>query len=253
MQIFLEKILKYRLLDEKGNYMWIWEGNGYSSSSNYYFVTALGSFFSYYEKYERDFIENSNENEERKKEIREAHLKELKKEGNEIGNLNKDIETLKAERDALKKKLDSANAEVAELKSDPLREALQGFIMKTLEENFYPIMTKMLLKSQEELERSVFNPNEEESYDGCTAFGNQFKKFILALLSVQMLESLKENECRPEIYPGKQKEVAADFNEVIKIYLSQIIKRGGSAYTENDGFIDFASMSDIIKDKKGKE
>ena len=252
MQIFLERILKYRL-KVNNEYVWLWEENGYSSSSNYYFVTALGSFFGYYEEFENDFLKNSRNNNNRREKIEKDYLTELKKDDNIIGQLEKEKEKLIAERDAVKKKLEESKARVEKLESDPLRDALRNFITETVEDNFFKIMNDMLGKSQTLLENSVFNPDEEESYDESTEFAMQVKKFILALISNQLLEMMKASDSNIANYKKMQKDISKDFNEVVKIYIFQVLKSGLSAYTRNDGFIDFSDILNIIKDKKGKD
>jgi hypothetical protein len=44
--------------DENEKYSWFWDSDGYHAMSNYYYVGAIFDFYTYYNKYERHYIES---------------------------------------------------------------------------------------------------------------------------------------------------------------------------------------------------
>ena len=145
MQIFLEHILQYRAYDDKtGKYLWLWENDSYSASSNYYFISSLASFYDYYEKYELAFLENANNNQAAKREIEANYHKQLVDKGKaadkdlaEFTRLEQTVAELKTEIEALRE-------ENAGYRSDPLRSALAALVEQVLKETLIDVLAEQL-------------------------------------------------------------------------------------------------------------
>ncbi len=136
MQIYLEEILKNRYVsDRKGRALWVWEKDRYSTSSNYYFITALADFFSYYEKYEMRLIENAADFEAQAKKHRKAgeKAKEL-----ELGKIIKEKD---AEIEALQRKYDALVEETKDFREDPLKQGMWMYLRKTIQEKVAELFT----------------------------------------------------------------------------------------------------------------
>lgn len=145
MILFLEQILKYRCWDKSAEkYLWIWENDAYSASSNYYFISALASFYDYYEKYENAFLENANNNRAAKKDIEEKYHKSLIEQGKAA---DKDISEFKAQEAEIRKlteQVEELSAQIKGYRDDPLRSALSGFISGVIKETIIDILAEQL-------------------------------------------------------------------------------------------------------------
>lgn len=145
VQIFLEQILKYRSFDENtGKYLWLWENYAYSTSSNYYFISSLASFYDYYEKYEHAFLPNINNNQTAKKEIESNYHKQMVEKGSAIDKTLADFALLEETVASLKGEIAGLQSEITSYRNDPLRSALAGFVETIIQETVINVLAKEL-------------------------------------------------------------------------------------------------------------
>ena len=145
MILFLEQILMYRCWDKANkNYLWIWENDGYSTSSNYYFITALSSFYDYYETYENAFRKNANNNRTAKKEIEEKYHKALRESGKAVDKDLSEFESMQKKIADLNEQIATLNQKVEEYENDPLRSALSDFVTNIIKEVIVNILSEKL-------------------------------------------------------------------------------------------------------------
>lgn len=144
MQIFLEHILKSRSKNENDEYIWLWEKDYYSASSNYYFISSFASFYDYYETYELKFLPNANNNRTVRKEIEANYHKSLIEKGKAIEKDLAEFEKQENTIKALENELAEANEKLAELENDPLRSALVGFVSSVIRETVIDILAEQL-------------------------------------------------------------------------------------------------------------
>lgn len=145
MQIYLEAILQNRYVSTTQNgTIWVWEKDGYSTSSNYYFISALSDFYSYYEKYESNVIENATNNEEARKtiqnEAKEAYLIELKTSG-EIFKLKAQLKSKEAKIAELEEKYSLLESDTADFRRDPLTYGISKHIEKVMQEKILEVLS----------------------------------------------------------------------------------------------------------------
>jgi len=153
MIIYLENILKYRCWNsETSEYQWIWENDGYSTSSNYYFVTVLADFYDYYNKYEYVFHSNINKNKKARKEIEERYYKSLQEAGKAVDRTVEEFDELKAAIGKQETVIADLKKKIEYYENDPLRSALNQFIEEALQKT---IMSVLATKLSEEASRII--------------------------------------------------------------------------------------------------
>ncbi len=135
-QVTMKKYLGYILdnrYSENGEAKWIWENEGFFSASNYYYVSALGEFYAYYENYESKFIKNYNENLKQREAIIEQRDAELNAPDGTIGQLKKLRDDQKQEIKQLQNKLDNVEtpveSAVAQIISREAEKLLPGLLV----------------------------------------------------------------------------------------------------------------------------
>ena len=249
MQLYLERILERRIKDGKQD-KWIWEADGYSSSSNYYYVSALADFFEYYEEYELKSTANAKGNEDWKKNIRDEYFDELTTPDGPIGKLqsanaklsadvaarDEEIEALKQARDNLREQLEN----------DPLRKALNGFIYEAIQKRMAELLadtfTKMAGGITESAKGRATNATKTEGEDGeqktpSTDFEKSLRELTLSLISDQILAALSEEHSTDiaRDLARRQQTVSDDFKEVVKLYIKQL-SWGESEFAKTEGY-----------------
>ncbi len=144
MKKYLGYILENRYIDRSKNVShWIWEQDGYFSASNYYYISALGEFYSYYDEYEHKYVSRTFDRES----IRVAYKEELDKPNGEIGKLKED---LKKKDKEFEKLTASKNSEIAQLKEEissrksPIEDAVKSVINDQLKECFPKLITEFM-------------------------------------------------------------------------------------------------------------
>ncbi|MBR7133027.1 MAG: hypothetical protein IKD04_05790 [Clostridia bacterium] len=157
MKKYVTYILENRLVEtdpKTGEQVtkWIWETDGFFSASNYYYISALGEFYRYYNTFEKVYLDISKQNEATIKDIREEYFKELETTGeiarqqNEIEQKELEIETLRQEKDAIKK---------------PIEDAVVQMISETLKEQLPTMLLEVLTSEREALkERTALKPTD---------------------------------------------------------------------------------------------
>lgn len=253
MQIYLENILYYRLVNPENaeEQLWIWEKNGYSSSSNFYFVSALSDFYSYYETYEENAIKNINNNKKREAQIKENYLNELRQPGNEIANLNVELANAKEEIEKLTQTLTAQQDEYAKLKelyeNDPLRKVFTEFVQKAIFEYLCSDNLGLILQ---EISKSLFekalvvgqNIQNSEEVAPKSELENQIEDFGMALVSKKIVEAQFESHkgknytFKDSLMPNIYKMIKEDINKALLLYFTDVSGDGMSDYVQTKGF-----------------
>ena len=245
MQIYLEKILKARVRDSKTNkYLWIWETDNYSSSSNYYYISALASFFKYHETYEKKFIPISEENDEIRKKFEEAYLMTLRSQGGEIFELKRERDRGNEQINILSEDLKKLQTEIDKL-SDPtyaMNVAIQGILQKSM----YELVGKMFSNAAGNIENKTYHDAENKDIQS-DVLVEGFKKFILSLAAKQILESTGGRNIE-----SRKNNVQVDMDKVFDIYVNQVVKDGVSSYVQHEGFKEFSEVLQKLDEKDRK-
>ncbi|MBQ2963099.1 MAG: hypothetical protein IJE14_00430 [Clostridia bacterium] len=266
MLLYLEQILKYRSWDSATNeYLWIWENGGYSTSSCYYFISALSSFYSYYSEYEEQFLANANANKEKKSEIEKNYHSSLLEKGKAVDKDLADFKTLEQEREELKKQIINMQLKIDAYESDPLRSALSGFIMNVLREGIIGILaeqmsaeaTRIISSVKETIENKtngVENIELEEwksTKSDSVTFEKGMRDILLALTAEQMGETLysvhDNREERTKALNSIEKYVTqhtdTDMKMALRYYLKGIAEKGNhkSYFVTNRGETNLAN------------
>ena len=281
MMLFLEQILKYRCWDvSEAKYLWIWENDAYSSSSNYYFISALAAFYDYYYKYENVFLKNANNNREARKEIEKKYHKQLEEKGKAV---DKDVSEFEAQEQRIRElaeEIEALGAEIQGYRNDPLRSALSGFIAGVIKETIVEILAdrigaetqKMLDSTKERLAERVEkygrNPEitewESAPDENKGPFAKGVEDLIIAMLAEQMGEavfSVKQTAAEREAGIDKMgslvKKTGRDLRQAARYYLSGIVRDGQSDFVRNKGEStlsagDHRAMMQLIEDKHNK-
>ncbi|MBQ8146409.1 MAG: hypothetical protein IJ039_06455 [Clostridia bacterium] len=143
MMIYLEHILAYRC-SENDSYLWIWENDGYSTSSNYYFISAFAAFYDYYDKYESVFHETVEGNKQAKTKIENDFHKRLQEEGIAVDKTIEQFIALEKEIEKQRSEISALSTEIERLENDPLRKVLSGFIEEILQKTIISVLTTKL-------------------------------------------------------------------------------------------------------------
>ena len=153
MKKYLAYILENRYEETRKDglkYRWIWENDGFFSCSNYYYVSALGEFYRYYEKYESQFIQSYNNNKAAEKRIRVDYLAELKKPDQEIGKLEEAKRVKDETISVLEAELKAKNDAIADLQyrldnvPKPVEDAVTKVVVETIEKRLAKDIEAML-------------------------------------------------------------------------------------------------------------
>ncbi len=199
MKKYLGYILDNRYV-EKGITKWIWETDGYFSASNYYYVSALKEFYTYHEKYEKEFFEI----EEKNKKTIENIIKKHDEKSNESGEIRK-----------LKDKLEDKEVEIAKLTAEknaisrPIEDAVKIVVKQVLQESFTEVFTSFLSDAAVALDCTVPESYKPEKY---SAFSEAVEQLSLAFIS----ENIKENSFKKNMTSDANKEAARKLKKHIK-------------------------------------
>ena len=207
MSKYLGYILENRRKDRNGKDTWLWEIDGFFSASNYYYVAALGQFYSYYETYEKNYIRISDENDEDTKRIREEYLTELTEKG-QIAQLNDELrdkaaemESLRLEKDTEIQRLETALAN----KRSPIEDAVKAILEETMREQLPTLFCAYMEKVAESYARLQLelkkNPRfkyqkaaERDDYQAALDFKAVIDKFIVSYVSKTLFGELDSLE-----------------------------------------------------------
>ena len=255
MQMYLEHILDYRCertvknadgTTEKKSY-WTWEKEGYSSSSNYYFASALNDFYNYYAEYEEvlldvEFKKNAiieDTKAKTKRELEDTIIKELKQQ----------VETLTGENATLEEGLTVAREKLA---NDPVRKALTGFVNELLQETIRGVVGKMLgdlavdiRASAKDSKNPAASGKVSEQSEETAIFQEGFRAFGLSMVRECIYDAIqsawagdgdKLQEDRVEKRADKmEKAFADDLKAAITSYVTPMVAGQPSSFVATNG------------------
>ena len=272
MRLYLEQILDHRMKSEDGSRMWIWENDGYSASSNYYYISALGDFYNYYEEYEAKYSAKYTVNEKTIRKIKNDYFNnELNGPKGAITKLNNSVEEKDQEIKELKARLSDANDKLERLNDDPLRKALNGFIYDSVKERLGTLMSDMFADMAKgiaaqgvqrvEAKRVADNgtpqaqaseqltPEQLKAMQDAAereAFEANLKKLLLSLMSEQMASEIyKEKDKRGDKISANgittdfsklAKNTSTDLAKAIGFYLAQVLSTNRSDFVITEGY-----------------
>ncbi len=238
MSKYLGYILENRRKDKNGKDTWLWEVDGFFSASNYYYVAALGQFYSYYETYEENYIRISGENDRDKQRIRDAYKLELTEKG-EIAQLNDELRDKTAEFESVRlekdKEIERLQTELAG-KHSPIEDAVKEILEATLREQLPALfcayvgrVSESFAKLQLELKK---NPRfkyqktaERDDYQEAVDFKLALDRFIVAYLSKTVfgeMDSLEEGVERA--YDEASTRILMETNKTLGEYTINVMK-----------------------------
>lgn len=208
MRKYLGYILENRY-EKNGSVKWIWEKDGFFSCSNYYYISALGEFYSYYERYESEYIENYNKNkaqrdailaeQKQKDELPEGEIgkreKQLKDKDNVIKDLKKKNEELKNALENVERPVESAVIDIVKREVGDMFPELIGTFIASVAEN----ITASAMGSEE------LNPSSE-------AFRNAMGAFVMSLISEKVYSATKSSKASFE----ENKEALEKFQDYVR-------------------------------------
>ena len=272
MQIYLETILDNRLDGADGKKQWIWEQDGYSTSSNYYFLSALNDFYGYYNEYELKYSVNAYDNDQAKKDIKKEHEKqlELPPEG-KIYLLREELKDAKAANDALQEENNKLAAENQEHKDNLLYKALNQFIEKAVQERITGMISGLFTNMAEKISDDGKNRSkgrhagkEVQEKDN---FESSLRLLLFALMKEDMVDVLFDkakvnDENVDKKMVAMEDRTRRDLKRLLQIYLYQVFLGGdgdgGSDFVSTEGYSGIkdalkkfeAEKADASKDKK---
>lgn len=283
MQIYLENILLYRCVRTKygqaDDYYWTWERDGFSSSSNYYFVSALNDFYNYYEEYELSVSKNAMNNRAAKEKVQQKYLEELEKSDGVIGILRTEQQEKDRQILSLQAKLDTLQAQHAQLRAayenDPLRKAVTDLVCTVVREQILNASSlgglltdmseqltasakeKVSRKAAEGMDKANWYKAEVDAADpDMQAFEAGLRKFGISLLSERLLEMLfvdrKDPESAVEAYEYTAEDASKDIEQAARLFVTPYVKGGRSDFVSTDGYKGLPAMIQNENAKKNK-
>ena len=265
MQLYLETILDNRFVGKDGKKKWIWEKDGYSSSSNYYFLSALNDFYGYYNEYELKYSENAYKNDKEKEKIQDDYFKVLETKGHEIYNLRQDLENANSRNEELSQRNEQLNADLAEQKANPIYKALTDFVTKTIQDNIKDIVSNLFGQmavsiSEDGKERAKrHHAGDDSGTPEKGAFENSVNDLLFALLKEDMTTALFQDKAITESNIDRKMNVmtdrtSADLRKLLRLYLYQVYIAGdggeGSDFVATKGY---AGIKDVLKDAEERK
>lgn len=215
MKKYLIYILENRY-EDNNRFKWIWENDGFFSCSNYYYVSALGEFYSYYESYEERFIANYTQNETARATIKAEYLKELRGAGGEIS--------------ALKKESKEKDAEIAELKAQlaNVETPIEDAVAKVIKSEMKELLPEMLSSYISEAARGLTVDDVDDTVckDEHKALKTAFGQFLLAVIGEYTFKNVKSGQKTVEEkkadYISLNAEVKNVFIRRVKQFISDV-------------------------------
>ncbi len=218
-QINMRKYLGYILdnrYEENGENRWIWEKDGYFSCSNYYYVAALGEFYSYYETYESKFIVNFNNNEDQENKIIKETEDRLLSSSGKLGELSREIQRRDQEIKKLTEKIENI--------SKPVEEAVIKVTTEKMKEIFPELLCEFIHNVSRGLTVTAIDATPLQ--DNHTAFMEAVGDLMVATISEQIYSSIRPGTmARDEQnieYRKMEQHIRNDFKEIMCNYVSAI-------------------------------
>lgn len=228
MQIYLEKILQHRLEKSaasktadktKKGYVWVWEKDGYAASDNYYFVTALASFFDYYEDYEKSVLDSAKE-QMAHRQIKQGYEDELKRKDEELARRDEEIERYKLllererEKVASGGRLSGAIAEIVEqtikerigsiFSLDSIADILNGVSSSIKENASDRVRARLAQKKPKEGEWYDAEVAYESKIEGYDSFESSMHSLAASLMHERMLEAMSDDNRNELLNPDSE-------------------------------------------------
>ncbi|MBE6947746.1 MAG: hypothetical protein E7454_05815 [Ruminococcaceae bacterium] len=282
MQLYLENILNFRCVRTKygmaDDYYWTWERDGYSSSSNYYFVSALNDFYSYYEEYEQAVSQNAVENKDARENVQRAYLEELEQSDGIIGKLRAEQQKKEHEIQDLQEQLKTLEAQHAVLReaydNDPLRKAMTDMICAVVREQILSVSSigglltglseqltasakeKVARKAEDMSNAGWYKASVEAADPDVQAFEEGLRKFGVALLSERLMEMLladrRNQESAEAAYTETAESATRDIDQAIRLFVSPYTKGVPSDYVRTEGYKGLPAIiqNENMKNKK---
>lgn len=248
MQLYLEQILKHRYVDDSGNTLWIWERDGYSSSDNYYFISALSDFFRYYREYELQYSKNAANNKKARSKIESEYLDTLRSSG-EIYKLEGEKEQLKEENAQKDAQIAQLTQEIGELKKDPLRSTLEAFIYNAVKERMDELFVNMLLANS----RRMVEKAKENASDADSSFEDSVYTFMWSMFSEQainVIRNRKPDTSRMDVELSKAQEATKkDLQKAFQLYLDQVYLLDRSDFVATNGY---SLLRSVLENERSK-
>lgn len=218
-QVNMKKYLGY-ILDnryvENGKPRWIWELEGYFSCSNYYYVSALGEFYAYYEQYESEYIPHYNENLAQREAIIEEQKNALESPTGEIGELKRKLDDRDKEIERLTQSLNDVKT--------PVEDAVAAVVASEMEKLLPRMLCEFMLQSAAGLTVNEIDPtlcNEHHAQ-----FSDAFEAFIFAVMSKHIHQMIHTGKLSKEEYGKKyaafNTKMKKDIIRCLKMYIAEI-------------------------------
>lgn len=218
-QVNMRKYLAYILenrYEEKNKFKWIWENDGFFSCSNYYYISALGEFYSYYEQYEQKYIPEYTKNDEAQEEIKKKYYKELEAPGGDIANLRKIVKDREDEVADLKKQLDNVET--------PVEDAVAGVVAAEMKRLLPAMLCEFLNETAAGL--TVDDVDDTVCQKEHKDFNEAINNLIFASLSKIIYDQIRSGRASKEenvnAHITLSNNVKKDLRRCIKTYVSQI-------------------------------
>lgn len=283
MILFLEQILKYRCWDKKSDkYLWLWETDGYSTSSNYYFISALSGFYDYYETYENVYRPNANANRAARKDIEEKYHKALMESGkavekdiSEFENQQKKIRDLEEQIAALQIKIEGYDSNpllsaLNEYITGVIKDAIVGVLSEKLSEAATGIIAQTKSRINERAEQvKTLNNIDRVGIEDWARIGTREKtgiekgmsEIMLAIMAEQLGEALYSSKQTTEDREKALDSIAKyvnradrDVQQAMRFYLQGIADDKNSNFVANKGkttlpTTEHLKLMDLVEDK----
>ncbi|MBR2860306.1 MAG: hypothetical protein IKB86_00475 [Clostridia bacterium] len=215
-QINMRKYLGYILenrFEENNKSKWIWEKDGYFSCSNYYYISALGEFYAYYEKYESKFIDNYVRNEEYEAKIIKQTEEMLLSSSGKLGELEREIQR----RDLEIKHLN----ELIQNVSKPIEDAVIEVTTEKIKQLFPEMLCDFLRNAASGLTVSAIDNTELQ--DEHTEFADALGDLLVAVISKQIYDAIRPATLSKDEqnikYRQLEKHIRDDFSELLFNYV----------------------------------
>ena len=261
MQIYLETILDNRLEGK-----WIWERDGYSTSSNYYFLSALNDFYGYYKEYELKYSENAYANDLAKQEIQKEHEKnlELPPKGT-IYLINEQLKEAQADNEELKEENEKLEKENQKHRDNPLYKALNQFVEDAVKERISSILSELFVSKAGQIKEEGKNRSKGrhkgEAVPEKDGFESSIRLLLFSLMAEDMMDVLfdkekitAENEDRKML--TMEERAKADIRNALQLYLAQVFAGGdggGSDFSITHGYAGIKGLIRKYQEELDKE
>lgn len=217
MKKYLGYILENRYRSGR-SIKWIWESDGFFSASNYYFILALGEFYSYYETYEKYYAKNYQDNQVEKLSIQQQFEQDFRR-----TTMQPEIAKRTAAFEEEIKKRDEEIKQLREqLANTPIEDAVRLTINKEMKKMFSELMCEFMKNAALAVGPDGSKQDLPEEYE---LFKSLFMQFIFSsMYNITKDDNLpdKVNKIYFEDFTDK---LTRELTLVIKQISSQLLNR----------------------------